>query len=97
MARSDELLRGVAIGLGAAVLVPVALMALAPIVRPVARSALKSVMRAYEKSREAVEELHEVVDDVKAEVEEELREAREGEAPADEVDDDAPSRPVEIA
>lgn len=76
MAQSDELIKGVAIGIGAALLIPVAVTALAPIVRPVARSAFKAGLTAYEKARETLEELSEEVEDMVAEVEEELVDAR---------------------
>ena len=71
MARNDDLLKGVAIGLGAVVVVPVVIAALAPVVRPMARSALKAGIWAYERGREKVEEFGETVDDIVAEVEEE--------------------------
>ena len=76
MLGNNKLLRGVAIGLGAAVLVPVAIAALAPVVCPLARSALKSGVRVYEKGREKFELLGETVDDIVAEVEDELQEER---------------------
>ena len=77
MARNDDLMKGVALGLGAAVLVPVVIAALAPVVLPMARSALKAGIWAYEKGREKVEEFGETVDDIVAEVEEEMVEAHE--------------------
>ena len=64
MLRNDELLKGAALGLGIAVLIPVAVIVLAPVVRPVARSIVKSGMLAFEKSREAIAELGEVLEDV---------------------------------
>jgi hypothetical protein len=72
MIRNDDLLKGVAIGLGAALVVPVVISALAPVVKPLARSALKAGVWAYEKGREGLEELSETVDDIVAEVDEEL-------------------------
>ena len=72
MIRNDDLLKGVAIGLGAALVVPVVISALAPVVKPLARSALKAGVCAYEKGREGLEELSETVDDIVAEVDEEL-------------------------
>ena len=77
MAQRNDLLKGAAIGIGVAVLVPVVAMALVPIVRPMARSVLRAGLLAYEKTREAMDEVGEAVDDIKAEVEEELVEARE--------------------
>jgi hypothetical protein len=70
------LARGVLIGVTAAVLIPVAAVALAPYWRPAARSALKLGILALEKAREAGAELTELVEDVAAEVQDDLRNAR---------------------
>lgn len=86
MARNDDLLKGVAIGIGAAILVPVAIAALLPIVKPLARSAMKSGILAYEKLRETVEEFGETVEDMVAEVEEEMIDAEAVEEPVAEAD-----------
>ncbi len=75
----SDLARSVAIGVGAVILVPVAVKVLAPILRPLARSTLKAGIMAYEKGREAVAELGEVMDDLVAEVQEELQLSREHE------------------
>jgi hypothetical protein len=72
MIRNDDLFKGVAIGLGLALVAPVVIAAMAPVVKPIARSAFKAGVRAYEMGREAIEEIGETVDDVVAEVEEEL-------------------------
>ena len=77
MARNNDLLKGAAIGLGVAVLVPVAVAALMPVIKPMARSALKAGIFAYEKGRETIEGIGETVDDLVAEVEEELVDAHE--------------------
>ena len=69
--------RNTAIGIGIAVLVPVVVTYLAPLVRPVARSAVKTGLLALEKGRETVAELGEIFDDLVAEVREELRAERE--------------------
>jgi hypothetical protein len=79
MVRNDDLLKGVAIGIGAAILVPVAIAALAPVVKPLARSAMKSGILAYEKLRESVEAFGETVEDMVAEVEEEMIDAQAAE------------------
>lgn len=81
--RSDDLIKGAALGVGVALLVPVAIVALAPVLRPLARTALKTGIMAYEKGRETLEELGETIDDVRAEVEEKLTEARAGDAAAE--------------
>jgi hypothetical protein len=85
--RNEDLLKGAALGVGVALLVPVAMIALAPVIRPLARTALKSGLMVYEKGRETLEELGETFDDVRAEVEEELTEERTGEAVAEAVDE----------
>ena len=78
MIRNDDLIKGVALGLGVALLAPVVIAALAPVVKPIARSALKAGVMAYEKGREALDEISETVDDVVAEVEEELFDSHNG-------------------
>jgi len=72
MVRNDDLFKGVAIGIGVVVLVPLAIAALAPVVKPLVRSAMKSGIRVYEKGRESLEEFGETVEDIVAEVEEEM-------------------------
>lgn len=72
MAFIDDLLqaesaKGLAIGIGAAVLVPVILPAVAALARPIARAAIKTGIIVYEKGREAVAEMGEVVEDLIAE------------------------------
>jgi hypothetical protein len=76
----SDLMKQVAIGLGVSILVPMAVTALAPVVRPLARSTLKAGILAFEKGREVVAELGEVIDDLVAEVHEEMQEAKEREA-----------------
>lgn len=71
-----------AVGLGAAVLVPVVAPALAGLARPLARAAIKGGIIAYEKSRETVEELCEVFDDLVAEAQDELQKAQAEKAQA---------------
>ena len=88
MARSDDLIKGIALGVPVAMLVPVVIATLAPVVRPMARQALKAGIRVYEKGRETVEEFNETVDDIVAEVEEELIDAREAVDVTDSVDED---------
>lgn len=70
-------MKGLAVNLTAAILVPIAVSALAPLVRPAARSTLKAGIIAYEKMRETAAEFGEMLDDVVAEVQEELQQSRE--------------------
>ena len=72
MTRSDDLFKGVAIGVGLVVLTPLVIATLAPVVKPVMRSALKAGIRTYEKGRENLELFNETVDDIIAEVEDEM-------------------------
>ena len=77
MAQQDDLLKGVGLGLGAAILIPIMAAALAPVVQPLARSVLEAGIRVYEKGRETLETVGETLEDVVAEVQEEMVEARE--------------------
>ena len=86
----NDLARGIAIGVGAAVLIPMAAVALAPYLKPAARTAIKLGILALEKAREAAAELAETLEDVTAEVQDELRAARAG-AAQDQVPTDSPS------
>lgn len=67
-----DMAKGIAIGIGVALLAPVLLPAVAGIARPLARAAMKSGIIAYEKGREAAAELREVVEDLMAEAQSEL-------------------------
>lgn len=77
MLAKSKAVRNTAIGIGIAVLVPVAVTFLAPYVRPAARSVVKAGLLAWEKGKEAAAELGEVMDDLVAEVRDELRAERE--------------------
>ena len=79
--KHKDLAKGVAIGIGVAVMTPLVIAALAPVVKPVARSALKAGVRIYEKGREQLEVINETLEDVTAEVEEEMMDARNNEEP----------------
>jgi hypothetical protein len=69
---------GLAVGLGAAVLVPVVLPAVARATKPVAKTAIKAGLVLFAKGRETVAELGEVAEDVYAEAKSELEHRREG-------------------
>lgn len=68
----NELAGGAAIGVAAAVLVPLALPLLGKTLRPVAKGAIKAGFIALEKGRESVAELGELVEDAIAEARAEL-------------------------
>jgi hypothetical protein len=76
MLKSD-LTKGIAIGIGAAVVAPMAYSLLAGSGRPLARAAVKAGILLFEKAHETVAELGEVFDDLVAEAEAELREQRQ--------------------
>ena len=76
----NDVTRGVMIGAGLVLLVPLAVVTLAPVARPALRGALKAGMLAYEKGRETLAEFAEKFDDVSADVQAELRQARMAEA-----------------
>jgi hypothetical protein len=89
----NDLARGIAIGVGAAVLIPMAAVALAPYLKPAARTAIKLGILALEKAREVAAELAEILEDVTAEVQDELRAARAG-AAQDQVRADSPGEGI---
>ena len=59
--------RGIAIGIGVAILAPLVLPTVARAARPLARAALKSGLLLLEKGRETAAELGEVMEDLVAE------------------------------
>lgn len=72
----SDLSKGVAIGVGAALLAPVAISVLSGAGRPLVRAAMKSGILILEKGRETVAELGEVIEDLVAEAQADLQEAR---------------------
>jgi hypothetical protein len=76
MPRFDEVSKSVALGIGVAILIPVAVKMLVPILKPVARSAVKNGIRAIEKGREIVAETSEKMEDLVAETQAEMRDKR---------------------
>jgi hypothetical protein len=84
LASLDDLMtgKGLAISVGAILLAPVVLPALAGLARPMAKAAIKGGILVYEKSRETAAELSEVFEDLVAEAKAELKESS---IPADSV------------
>jgi len=76
MPRFDDVTKGVAFGIGVAILIPVAFRALAPVLKPVARSAVKNGILVIEKGREIMAETSEKIEDLVAETQEEMRAKR---------------------
>jgi galactitol-specific phosphotransferase system IIC component len=65
---------GLLIGIGAAILAPVVLPILASIAKPVAKAAVKGGIMMYEKGKEVVAETGEMLEDIVAEAKAELAE-----------------------
>lgn len=90
---SGDMIKGFALGVGVALLAPVAFAAMSGFARPASRAALKAGILFYEKGRETVAELGEVLDDLVAEARHELqeshREAEAGEAEAGQAEAEA--------
>jgi hypothetical protein len=78
----SDLIKGVALGIGVAVLAPLAVVALSGVARPASRAAVKAGILLYEKGRETAAELGEVFDDLVAEAKYELEESRKQEEAA---------------
>lgn len=66
----------VAIGLGALILAPAIIPAVAAVVRPLAKASIKSGMLLIEKTREMIAEAKESVEDMAAEAQAELAQER---------------------
>ena len=73
---------GLAIGIGAAVLGPAVLPVIASVAKPVAKAAIKGGIILYEKGKEAFAEMGEVVEDLVAEAKSEVEEAHKAAAAA---------------
>jgi len=65
---------GIAVGVGAVLLAPVLLPAVARLARPLMKATIRSGIIFYEKGRETVAELGEVVEDIVAEAQAEISE-----------------------
>jgi hypothetical protein len=73
---------GLAIGIGAAVLAPTVVPALVGVAKPLIKAAIKSGIIIYEKGKENMAELGEVFEDIVAEAKSELVEAHKEAASA---------------
>ncbi len=69
-----NILTGLAIGIGSAVLGPVVIPILSRTAKPLAKAAIKGSLLLYEKGKEKVAEAQEVVEDLMAEARSELDE-----------------------
>lgn len=100
MALLDELLKrnvitGLAIGVGVAVLGPILLPPLARAAKPAAKAAIKSGLLMVEKGRETLAELGEMTEDLVAEAKAELAQEAEGMTGATAAAGEAPSGPAQ--
>jgi len=71
-----NLMTGLAIGIGAAILAPIVIPAVAAVAKPLAKAALKGGILLYDRGKEAVAEAGEVIEDLMAETKAEIAEAR---------------------
>ena len=67
-----NILTGLAIGIGSAILAPVVIPALAGIAKPLAKATIKEGLLLYNKSKETFAEVQEMVDDLIAEAKSEV-------------------------
>jgi hypothetical protein len=72
---------GLAVGIGAIVLAPAVLPALAGVAKPLLKAAVKSGIILFEKGKETAAELSEVVEDIVAEARAEMAEVHEAAVP----------------
>ncbi len=68
---------GVIAGIGAVVLAPIVIPAIAKVVKPIAKTAIKSSITLYEKSKTAIVEAGEIFEDLVAEAQAELADEEE--------------------
>lgn len=101
MAGIDDLFKGnivtgLAVGVGMAILAPVIVPVLASVGKPLAKSLIKSSILMYEKGRETIAEMSEVFDDMVAEAKVELEGMGEAGAAAG-ATAGAPAQPAAVA
>jgi hypothetical protein len=75
MLKGGNIVTGLAIGVGAAVVGPILIPVFGSILRPVTKAVVKAGMVAYDAAREGAERLNEASGDVVAEARSELNEA----------------------
>lgn len=69
-----NIVSGLAIGIGAAVLAPAVMPILVSVVKPLAKAAIKGGIMLYERGKETVAEVGEIVEDIVAEAKAEMEE-----------------------
>jgi len=70
-----NLVTGLAIGIGAAILAPVVIPLFANVAKPLAKAAIKGGMQLYERGKETLAEVAEITEDLVAEAKAELAES----------------------
>lgn len=80
-----NILTGLAIGVGAAVIAPAVIPVLAGIAKPIAKALIKGGITLYDRTREAIAEGSEVLEDIVAEVKAEMEEERQALSTTEEV------------
>jgi hypothetical protein len=74
-ALKGNIVTGLAIGLGAAILAPVVIPLFANIAKPLAKATIKGGIQLFERGKEAFAEVAEITEDIVAEAKAELAEA----------------------
>ncbi|MFQ3573350.1 MAG: DUF5132 domain-containing protein [Thermodesulfovibrionales bacterium] len=72
-----NIITGLAIGIGTAIVAPVVIPILASVAKPLAKAVIKNGILLYEKGKEVFAETGEIVEDIVAEVKAEIAEAAE--------------------
>jgi hypothetical protein len=73
-----NILSGLAIGLGSAIVAPVVIPVLASVAKPLAKAAIKGGLLLFEKGKEVAAETQEVLEDLVAEAKAEIEETQKG-------------------
>jgi len=72
-----NILNGLAIGIGAAIVAPALIPVVSSIVKPLAKAVIKGGILCYERSKESIAEISEMVEDIVAEAKAEVHEMQE--------------------
>lgn len=89
-----NILTGLAIGIGSAVLAPVLVPVLASVAKPLTKAAIKGGLILFEKGKEVAAETREVLEDLVAEAKSELAETGKRALPESEEDIGGKNEPI---
>ena len=81
----QNILLGLAIGVGSAILAPIVIPILASVAKPVAKATIKGGMMLFERGKELAAEAQETMEDMVAEAKAELAEEQKGSAPVPDI------------